>query len=152
MVRSLLRGRAYKSGTGWCVWRWTEVATDYILRLHVLKTPWFALCLHWLNKPDPDPHMHDHPVTFLSLILRGGYTELRQDWEDWTPRVQVNRFWNWIRASTLHTIFDVEPGTMTLCLMGPKTQEWGFYVAGRGKVYWKHYYAEQRSRESRETL
>jgi hypothetical protein len=147
MIRSLLRSRKYKSGTGWCVWRWTEVATDYILRLHVIKTPWFAICLHWLNTPDPDPHLHDHPVSFLSLILRGGYSEFRSDAGASVVAKKHHRGWNFIRSSTRHRIVTVKPGTVTLCFMGPKTQEWGFYVPCRGKVYWKTYYAEQRAAE-----
>lgn len=150
MIRSLFRGRKYKSGTGWCIWRWSDVATEYILRLHLIKTPWFAICLHWLNKADPDPYLHDHPVSFLSLILRGGYTETRSGpWEfdgiSIYPLPRVNRWWNLIRSTTRHRIIHVEPSTVTLCFMGPKTQDWGFYVPRRGKVFWKDYYAEQRA-------
>lgn len=147
MIRSLFRGRKYKSGTGWCFWRWTDVATEYILRLHLIKTPWFAICVHWLNKPDPDPHLHDHPVSFLSLILRGGYTETRADEPSYGDDYYgfqyrwVNRWWNFIHYATRHRITHVEPGTVTLCFMGPKAQEWGFFVPGRGKVSWKEYYS-----------
>src|SRR5262245_57492885 len=63
--------RLYRSGTKWCVWRWTDVDSEYITRLHLIKTPWFAICLHWINKPDAEPYLHDHPVSFLSVILRG---------------------------------------------------------------------------------
>jgi hypothetical protein len=132
----LLPNREYKSGTGWCFWRWTDVRTEYIVRLHLLKTPWFAICLHWLNTPDPDPHMHDHPVSFLSLILRGGYRERR-----WGPRFALEHRWfNWVRSTTRHQITVVKPGTVTLCFMGPKVQEWGFYVSGGKKIVWRDYY------------
>ena len=126
-------GRKYKSGTGWCFWRWTEVETEYITRLHVLKTPWFAICVHWLNHPDPDPYLHDHPVTFLSLILRGSYVEQRADGFSLRNRVNV------IHATEKHRIVAVDPKTVTLCFMGPKVQEWGFYT-GIGRVHWKDYY------------
>lgn len=144
-MRQWFRGRKYKSGTGWCVWRWTDVDSEYILRLHVLKTPWCALCLHWINKPDPEPYLHDHPVTFLSLVLRGAYAEKRQR-GDGPVRIQVNRWFNWIRASrdVRHTICSVKPGTLTLCFMGPKTQEWGFHTPD-GWIFWKYYYAKQRA-------
>lgn len=130
--------RTYKSGTGWCFWRWTEVPSDYIVRLHVVKTPWFAVCIHWLNGPDPEPWLHDHPVTFLSLILRGGYTEHRgtKKWID----VRNHRRFNFVRASIQdrHSIVEVEPGTVTLCFMGPKTREWGYHTP-TGWVHWKQY-------------
>ena len=147
-MRNWFRSRKYKSGTGWCLWRWTDVDSEYITRLHVLKTPWFAVCLHWLNKPDPEPYLHDHPVSFLSLILRGGYTErrvrgLRYDF------TKVNRWYNFVRATEddRHTITSVRPNTLTLCFMGPKTREWGFHVAKQpgGWIHWKEYYRYQRA-------
>ncbi len=129
--------RKYKTGTTWCFWRWTQVDSEYIRRLHLIKTPWFAICLHWLLKPDPEPYLHDHPVMFLSLILRGGYTERR-------PAGLVrHRWWNFIRATDRHTITRVAPRTLTLALMGPKTREWGFCTP-RGWVHWYDYYAKQR--------
>lgn len=126
--------RKYTTGTRWCLWRWTDVRTEYITRLHVIKTPWFAICIHWINKPDPDPHLHDHPVSFLSLILRGEYTEC-------TPAGWFRRRWfNLVRSTDRHKIVGVKSGTVTLCFMGPKTQEWGFYTSA-GKVNWRGYYS-----------
>jgi len=140
---SLFAHRKYKSGTIWCFWRWTEVDSEYIVRLHVIKTPWFAVCLHWIKKPDPEPFHHDHPVSFLSIILRGGYAEWRNG------RVAQRIWFNFIRASAhdRHTIIGVLPGTLTLCLMGPKTREWGFHKP-EGWQMWKQYYAEQRAKRA----
>src|SRR5262245_41559506 len=96
----IARHRKYKSGTGWCAWRWTDTQSEYILRLHLFKTPWFAACLHWIRKPDEEPWLHDHPVSFLSLILRGGYAEKR-----WSEKkgeyIKLNSWFNFIRASSL---------------------------------------------------
>ena len=133
-----MKTRAYKSGTIWCLWRWTEVPSGYITRLHVVKTPWFAICVHWLNHPDPEPWQHDHPVTFLSVILRGGYIEARKD------QVRRHRWFNFIRATQddPHTIVYTEPNTVTLCFMGPKVREWGYHTPD-GWVYWKNYNREK---------
>lgn len=129
--------RLYKSGTSWCFWRWTLTQSEYITRLHLVKTPWFAVCLHWIHKADPDPWLHDHPVSFLSIRLKGsGYFEERAD--GWHER----RFFNWIRATTKHRIRYVHTTTLTLALMGPKTREWGFHTR-RGWIYWKDYYREK---------
>jgi hypothetical protein len=130
--------RQYKSGSKWALWRWTYTPSGYITRLHLLKTPWFAVCLHWLNGPDPEPDLHDHPVTFLSLVLRGGYRELRRRGTH-TFTNYVYRH-NVIRATALdcHRIEEVCPGTVTLCFMGPKRREWGFHTP-EGWVYWKDY-------------
>ncbi len=142
------RTREYKSGTGWCFWRWTDTDSAYILRLHVLKTPWFAVCLHWIRKPDAEPWLHDHPVNFLSIILRGSYAEKRQRVTELAPRHRVHRWFNFIRASDFdrHTIIFARKNTLTLCLMGPKTREWGFHTP-TGWVMWKDYYALHRAGE-----
>jgi hypothetical protein len=155
-LRDLTRGRKYKSGTGWCFFRWTDTDSEYILRLHVLKTPWFAVCLHWLNKPDAEPWLHDHPVSFLSVILRGGYTELRRT--DGRLYRKVNRWFNFVRASfdDKHRIISVAPGTLTLCIMGPKTRDWGFHVwetvSPAQWLHWKRYYERLRAGEDMRRL
>jgi hypothetical protein len=144
----MLRNRKYKSGTAWCLWRWTDVDSEYITRLHVVKTPWFAICLHWINKPDAEPYLHDHPVSFLSLILRGGYQERRcRRWMYGYYEDRPMRRWcNLILASPddVHRIERVLPKTLTLVFMGPKTREWGFHTPD-GWVHWKDYYAVQRA-------
>lgn len=150
------RGRTYKSGTGWCFWRWTDVDSKYIVRLHVVKTPWCAVCVHWILTPDAEPYLHDHPVTFLSLILRGWYTEERLVGAFGQLELRRHRWWNFIRArrDDKHCIIRVPSGgATTLCLMGPKRQEWGFTVNGEW-VYWKDYYAKQRAEKAaqKETL
>lgn len=144
-----MKRRKYKTGTRWCVWRWTETPSGYITRLHLVQTPWFAICLHWLNGPDPEPWLHDHPVSFLSLILRGCYTERRAYGPQYGVDsifavTKVNRWFNWIRATPndRHTIVEVKPGTVTLCFMGPKRRAWGFHT-DKGWVHWKHYNDEK---------
>lgn len=131
--------REYKSGSRWALWRWTFTPSNYITRLHLLKTPWFAVCLHWINGPDEEPYYHDHPVSFLSLILRGWYYEFRElRWQDCSGK---RRWWNFIRASKAdrHIIAVVPPGgALTLCFMGPKTREWGFHL-GEEWVPWRTY-------------
>mgnify|MGYP003575068207 CR=1 FL=1 len=140
------RTRKYKSGTRWCFWRWTDVTdNDYILRLHIVKTPWWAICLHWVSKADAEPWMHDHPCTFFSIILRGGYAEKRQRLCDLAPRLLVHRWFNFIRASEFdtHRIMFARANTLTLCFMGPKVREWSFHTS-RGRIGWQDYYRRMR--------
>lgn len=141
------RTRLYKSGTGWCFWRWTRVDSEYILRLHVVKTPWFAVCLHWIRKPDAEPWLHDHPVSFLSIVLRGKYAELRASGGDIEHR--VHRWFNFVHGgrSDRHRIIFTRSNTLTLCFMGPKTRDWGFHMP-EGWVMWKDYYARLRAGEN----
>ncbi len=148
-LQQIAPGREYKSGTRSCFWRWTKVDSDYIVRLHVVKTAWFAVCLHWIKKPDAEPWLHDHPVSFLALILRGGYAERR-----WSAKrgeyIKINSWFNFVRASKddRHRIILCRANTLTLCFMGPKTREWGFHIPAEGWVGWKDYYARLKAGEN----
>ncbi len=147
-----MKRRLYESGTGSCVWRWSDVVLDgvlYLRRLHLVKVQLgrfgFAVMLHWILRPDPQPDLHDHPVSFASVILRGAYLEHR-----WGPhhyrekRCYAPGDINWMRATDCHRILDVLPRTMTLVFAGPKTREWGFHTAS-GWVDWRTYSAPRRS-------
>lgn len=147
-LTKIAENRNYKSGSAWSFWRWTKVESEYILRLHVIKTPWCAICLHWIRKPDAEPWLHDHPVSFLSLVLRGKYAEIRQNMGELSPRIKVHTWFNFIRADKYerHRIIFTRANTLTLCFMGPKTREWGFHTS-RGWIGWKDYYAKKRDGE-----
>ena len=125
--------RLYRSGMAWCFWRWTFVESGHLVRLHIVKTPFGALCLHWLSAADPEPHEHDHPVSFLSVVLRGAYVEVRNG------RARAVTRLNLIRARARHRIVWTAPHTLTLCLMGPKPREWGFHTPS-GWRSWRDYY------------
>jgi hypothetical protein len=133
------KSRLYHSGSRFAIWRWTFTPSGYITRLHLLKTPLGAICLHWINDRDQEPWLHDHPVSFLSLILRGYYLEvmnlpLKDSWA-W------RRYFNWVPARKRHTIDAVAPGgCLTLCFMGPHENDWGFFTDA-GKIPWKKYNA-----------
>jgi hypothetical protein len=122
--------RRYRTGTQWCVWRWS--IAPFLTRLHIIKTPWFAICLHWIHRADAEPHEHDHPVSFLSLILRGSYVERR------AGKFRARVWMNAVRATDTHRILWVASNTLTLCLMGPKVREWGYHTPD-GWVCWKDY-------------
>lgn len=132
--------RKYESGSRWAFWRWTHTPSNYITRLHLLKTPWFAVDIHWLNGPDPEPDMHDHPVTFLSVIVWGAYVENRKRRRDAYASLRTRAYFNFIRACKRdrHKIIHVLPKTITICFMGPKTREWGFHTP-KGWVHWREY-------------
>lgn len=67
--------------TEWAFMRWADIPSKqspgqvYLRRLRVAQTPLCGLYLHWINEPDTDRDLHDHPWVFWSLILRGGYSE-----------------------------------------------------------------------------
>lgn len=140
--------RQYTTGSRYAFWRWKDIG--YINRLHIIQCPLGSICLHILRRPDREPYLHDHPVTFFSVILWGSYTEFRQEYSD--PygenftRIHKRRWFNFIRGqdSTRHRIVSVEPRTVTLCFMGPNRRRWGFHTP-EGWIPWTEY--EMKSRK-----
>jgi len=130
--------RKYRSGTRWCVWRWTDVRFRgrlYLRRLHLLQTPWFSVMLHWIEGPDPQPDMHDHPVGFVSWVLRGGYVEVVPGGANFRRRWSIARR----SATDQHRIYRLPWGrTLTLVLAGPVVRGWGFHTP-QGWVPWREY-------------
>lgn len=153
----------YVGGTRWNFMSWADIPDArnitqvYLRRLRILQTPWFALYLHFIYESDADRDPHDHPFTFWSFIVKGGYTE--RIW-DVVPGVmaafQPLREKTWKRFSLhkmgqrqAHMIDRLEPGTITLVFCGPKTGNgrWGFYTdygtTGSSFVPWAQYNREK---------
>ena len=138
----------------WALWsRMTIPCQDglvYLVRLRIVQTPWFGVYLHDIHEPDNDPHPHDHPWTFVSIVLRGGYhEELSCVWpgrriRSWPHRWEKKRGrWSVHRMnqSLAHRITHVRPRTKTLVLVGPRRSEWGFYAPRF--VPWQEYEARK---------
>lgn len=107
--------------------------------------------LHRMTAPDPGVDLHDHPWTFASLVLAGGYVEeraliRRAPWlasqaeadEDAgsvrpQPRGPVSTRRRWsikvMRLDECHRITALlAPVTWTLVIHGPTRRAWGFYL------------------------
>lgn len=129
-----------------------------------IRTRLGSIYIHEFQGPDPGIDLHDHPWAFLSLILRGGYTELRHEggidgvirarWSDvndlgargrGTPshHYGIGRL-NWMPMKMSHRITNIAPGTRTLVVCGPTRRSWGFYTP-HGYVDHNEYKHEDRS-------
>jgi len=104
------------------------------------------IMLHRMEAPDPGIDLHDHPWWFTSIILWGGYVELRADTRDaptlaavaarWPdtcqPGVTVVRRPGTVRSLRLdeaHTIVHLRRRTSwSLVIAGPRRRRWGFYL------------------------
>lgn len=108
--------------------------------------------VHNLAGPDPGIDVHDHPWQFVTLIVRGGYTEEwceARDAQEWArtgeifdrtrpagtaryPRGERRTWRRWsIHAmpfGVAHRITATEPGTWTVVLRGRKARPWGFFL------------------------
>lgn len=117
---------------------------EYLRRRRAIQTPWFSIFVHRLEVPDPGEDLHDHPWPFVSLILRGGYTEVVDEARDATNHAWVSartgvtlaapRRWGaWsvhtVRLDQVHRIVRLDRSpTWTLVVTGRRCREWGFYT------------------------
>lgn len=49
--------------------------TLHFRRWRLLSIPWFRIYIHNICLPDYDLHRHDHPWNFVSILLKGHYSE-----------------------------------------------------------------------------
>jgi len=103
----------------------------YLERYYLLKNRLFAeninVVLHKIRTSDSDPWLHDHPWTFMTVILTGGYWEHTIHGKTWKGPGSVI----FHHSKQLHKI-ELDPDksdgqdTWTLFVMGPRQRKWGF--------------------------
>lgn len=75
---------------------------------------------------DKDPH--DHPRSFVTVVLRGGYDDIQPDGTVQTLRAPAIRY---RPAAHAHITRVHEDGATTVVVMGPLVRAWGFVRDGR---------------------
>ena len=97
---------------------WTDIGEDFT-RFTLLRTRWCIIYLHRLDAPNPHPQCHDHPWSFVSVLLKGGYSEY------------AHGTWTWRRPGSIlyrpaewsHNV--VTKGvSWSLVITGPKRRPW----------------------------
>lgn len=75
-----------------------------------------------------DKDCHDHPSSFVTVVLRGGYDDVQPDGTVDELRAPTIRF----RPAEHAHVTKVGPeGATTFVVMGPKRRPWGFWRDGR---------------------
>lgn len=140
-----------------CEWLWNRLPdhkslAGYMERRTVLRLGRLHVRLHRLLSADRTPFLHTHPFSYVSVILRGGYTEQQDErFITYSAGHVLAR-----RSSVYHRLESVRPGTLTLFitwergdrawnLQKParmaKPPEWRNYEAG---VYRRVLYGRER--------
>lgn len=134
----------------WAVWQRLTIpckdGTNYLVRLRIVQTPWFGIYLHDIHEDDGDRAPHNHPWSFFSLVLRGGYVERVYDDPAGRPNHWREQMHNRLSLHKMgrvaaHRITYASPGLKTLILCGPRKESWGFFVDGE-YVDWTEYERE----------
>lgn len=120
----------------WLSWR--GVRKGPVTRFFIVNTERFGIYLHRIDRPDLDRDCHDHPWSFVTIVLRGGYKEERRE-----PSCSRIARWRWRfsvayrHRTDAHRIAVVLPNTWTLVIRGRDTLTWGFYRdVGHGLTRW----------------
>lgn len=100
---------------------WKEIGEEFT-RYTVLKTPWFNVYLHQLYAPVAHPECHDHPWSFLAVLLWRGYSE--QVGSEWYRRRPGSMLWR--PAEFIHNVVTPYGTSWSLIFTGAKKRAWGF--------------------------
>jgi hypothetical protein len=112
----------------------------YLRRWRIVETPWFGVKVHHILMTDSDRAHHDHPWSFVSLILRGGYEESIRGVAETVRRRRRPGRWHRMPAEGLHRITTLYGRSCwTLVVNGPRRREWGFVEPGSEWVDWRTY-------------
>lgn len=135
----------------WGIWTTMTLTNSdgelYLFRWRIFQTPMLALYLHDIEQGDDiTDALHSHPFPFVSLILRGGYTELTASPQGTDlglieERIHMRGALNIFPRGTkrVHTITASLPKTKTLVLAGRRRDSWGWFVDGEGLIHWSEF-------------
>lgn len=119
---------------------------DYLVRWRIVQTPLFGIYLHKLGTSDPRDTLHNHPWPFISIVLRGSYTEqINCKPDKCYSRTNKVRFVNVKRLRDWHWIESLErTPTWTLMFVGRRQRVWQ-YMDRDGKLtdYDKHRFNDE---------
>ncbi len=98
----------------------------YLVRWSV-ETKLGALRLHHWLAPDDARAFHDHPWSFFTWVIKGGYTDTSPNRADHL----ASGSWRFRHAHHRHTVCPDPAGAWTLLVTGPPIRKWGFWVGDR---------------------
>jgi hypothetical protein len=125
-----------------------EHGEPYLERYYLFGLAGWHVYLHRFVDSDPDRGLHDHPwSSALSLVLSGGYDELRADTLGAVNcrSIRPGRI-NRLSGETYHRIVLRGRPAWTLFAHGPRSKGWGFLRDGRYRAM-AHNAAEFRHRD-----
>lgn len=115
-------------------------------RWRILSTPWFSIYIHGIYKADEDLHLHDHPWDYVSIVLKGFFTEKTLNYNFIKDEKGISAWRNASRnedvigptriikrkAEQFHTIESLHGKSVyTLFFTGKRRREWGYDVDGK---------------------
>ena len=94
--------------------RYTLIFFGYSIRIH-----------HWIRSDDKR-FFHDHACDFLSIVLKGHYTNVTPEGR---KEVKAGNWW-FFKADYKHYLDVPKGGAWTILFCGRPYRKWGFWVNG----------------------
>lgn len=125
MIEKLLRRFIPHDDIGW------ESLGEKFTRYNVVKCRWFNLYIHQMWSPIAPPLCHDHPWSFVTFIIRGGYWE-STDGETFTFRKPGRVLYR--PAAWAHTVKTVDHYAWSVVVTSRTTRKWANRDCRTGEV------------------
>jgi hypothetical protein len=103
-----------------------------IYRWTLVNTRFGKLLVHRFLPHADDRAEHDHPSSFLTIVLRGHYVDENPNGRDFVRAPTIR----WRPATHRHRTRVGPRGCLTIVVMGPKRRRWGFWKDGQW-YFWK---------------
>ena len=104
-----------------------------LVRFEILHTRRLRVYLHHIMRSDAERHLHDHPWSFVSIILRGGYREHTMDGSrDYKAPAILFRPATWAHK------LELQQPAWTLVFATKTVRRWGF-LTEKGWCFWRNY-------------
>jgi hypothetical protein len=101
---------------------WQDIG-EVFYRYQLLKSKCVNIYLHQLDAPEWHPvGCHDHPWSFVTVLLKGGYLE--KTGEEYNRKYPGQILYR--PATWLHDVTTPYGRSWSLVITGPKKRDWGF--------------------------
>ena len=90
----------------------------------------FSIRIHKWVRSDDKQHFHDHAWDFVTLVLRGSYTDITEAGQQKMSAGTIQ----FRKAEHKHYVEVPKEGALTLLLCGRPRRKWGFWVRDK---FWR---------------
>lgn len=104
----------------------------YLIRYSIFTCKYFSIKIHKILKSD-DACLHDHPWSFITFILKGGYVEHTPE----GTKIR-SRFSLLYRPAKWSHRLEIHQTAWTLVFTSKYKRQWGFWTP-RGWEHWTKY-------------
>jgi hypothetical protein len=110
-----------------------------LIRYILFRVPKFGVYVHHLLRSDYDRSLHDHPFAFLSILVKGQYTEHHNQTIDGKEIAALRPRWSvMLRPAEWRHRLELSEPAWSLVFVGPRVRRWGFFLP-TGWCHWRRH-------------